>query len=132
MSLNKKKSLLGGKEAPSHRPLKVGENIRHVLSDIFMNTEMYHPDLEGVMLTITCVKVSPDLRHAIAYVVPLAIQDAEKKHSILKALDEITPQIRKSMASKLFAKYMPELRFEPDTSFDNGGKIDSILSTLED
>lgn len=130
MSLNKK-SQFGGKEAPSHRPLRVGENIRHILSDIFMNTEMYHPELEGVMLTVTCVRVTPDLRHAIAYIVPLALKDAEKKKLVLKALNEIAPQIRKSMSSKLYAKYMPDLRFESDTSFDNGGKIDSILSSWE-
>jgi ribosome-binding factor A len=111
---------------PSHRQLRVGENLRHALSQILSRGEVRDPDLAGVSVTVTQVKPSPDIRHAIVYCEPLGGRNAQQ---VVDALNRHRAFIRGEMGRLITLKFTPELRFEEDTSFAEAEKIETILKS---
>lgn len=109
---------------PSSRPLKVGETIRHALSEIFLHGESHIPELESVSITVSEVRLSPDLKNATAYVMPLA---GSNKEEIMQALKEHAPYIRHLLARKITLRYMPRIHYRLDESFEEAGRINRLL-----
>ncbi|MBT0957948.1 30S ribosome-binding factor RbfA [Alphaproteobacteria bacterium KMM 3653] len=100
---------------PSQRQLRVGELIRRRLSEVLQRGEVHDPELQSVPITVGEVRVSPDLRLATAFVLPLGGQGAEE---ILAAMRRNRYELRRAVHKELALKYSPELRFEIDTTFD--------------
>ena len=109
---------------PSQRQLRVGEVLRHALSDILRKNEIRDPDLEGVSVTVTQVKPSPDMRHATVFVEPLGGANAE---AIVNALNRHRGFLRGELGRAITLKFTPELRFIEDTSFAEAERIERIL-----
>lgn len=114
---------------PSQRQLRVGEQVRHALATIFQRGVILDPILNGVVLTVTEVRMSPDLKIATSFIAPLV---EAKSEEIVKALNHHARFIRGEISHELRQlKYMPEFRFRLDTSFDNFAKIDALLRSPE-
>ena len=111
---------------PSQRQLRVGELLRHSLSDILARGEVRDPDLEGVSVTVTQVKPSADMRHATVFVEPLGGKNAK---AIVQALNRHKGFIRGLMGKTIALKFTPELRFLEDTSFAEAEKIETLLKS---
>jgi ribosome-binding factor A len=111
-------------EGRSVRLLRVGEQVRHALSDILMRGDVHDPVLASHLVSVTEVRMSPDLRHATAFVKPLLGQD---EATVLKALRTNTAYLQRSVAQRVNTKYAAKLKFIVDESFDEGSHIDSIL-----
>ena len=111
-------------EGRSVRLLRVGEQVRHVLSEILHRGDVHDEVLQSHLVSITEVRMSPDLRHATVFVKPLLGQDEE---AVLKALRTNTAYLQREVATRVRMKYAARLKFLADESFDQGGKIDSIL-----
>jgi ribosome-binding factor A len=111
-------------EGRSVRLLRVGEQVRHVLSELLQRGEVHDDTLQSHLVSITEVRMSPDLRHASVFVKPLLGQDEE---AVLKALRQNTAFFQKEVASRVRTKYAAKLKFLPDESFDEGSHIDRIL-----
>jgi len=117
-------------KAPSQRQLRVGEEVRHALAFFFQQRDWRDPLLERIMLSVSEVQMSPDLKWATCFVVPLDSTDpkAPTKAQIIDALNHHAKYIRGQMAAQLRSlRYMPQFRFSLDTSFDNFAKIDALL-----
>ena len=113
-------------QGPSQRQLRVGEMLRHALSDILRRGEIRDPDLEGVSVTITQVKPSGDMRHATVFCEPLGGRNAEK---IITALNRHRAFIRGEMGHMIQMKFTPDLRFLEDKSFAEAEKIENLLKS---
>jgi len=111
---------------PSQRQLRVGEELRHALADVFMRGEAYIPKLEGVSITFSEVRVSPDLKHANAYIMPLG--GAGDVQMILRALNEVAPYIRHLISTRIRLKFTPKVSFRWDDSFDEAQKINQLMN----
>jgi ribosome-binding factor A len=111
-------------EGRSVRLLRVGEQVRHALSDILMRGDVHDEVLASHMVSVTEVRMSPDLRHATVFVKPLLGQE---EAVVLKALRTNTAFLQKSVASRVNTKYAAKLKFLADESFDEGSHIDSLL-----
>ena len=111
-------------EGKSVRLLRVGEQVRHVLSDILMRGEVHDDVLASHLVSVTEVRMSPDLRHATVFVKPLLGADEAE---VLKALRTHTAFLQRSVASRVNTKYAAKLKFVADESFDEGSHIDRIL-----
>jgi ribosome-binding factor A len=111
-------------KGPSQRQLRVGEVLRHALSDILRETDIRDPDLLGVSVTVTQVKPSPDMRYATVFVEPLGGKNAE---TIVAALNRHKGFLRGAMGRTIELKFTPELRFVEDTSFAEAERIEKIL-----
>ena len=111
-------------EGRSVRLLRVGEQVRHVLSDILVRGDVHDETLASHLVSITEVRMSPDLRYAIVFVKPLLGQDEEE---VLKALRTNTAFFQKEVARRVVTKYAAKIKFLADDSFDEGGKIDALL-----
>ena len=109
---------------PSQRQLRVGEMLRHALSEILREREIRDPELEGVSVTVTQVKPSPDMRHATVYVQPLGGKNAD---AIVEALNRHRSFLRGELGHSIELKFTPELRFMEDTSFAEAQRIEQIL-----
>ncbi|WP_421980979.1 30S ribosome-binding factor RbfA [Roseibium sp.] len=109
---------------PSQRQLKVGETVRKELSDIFTRGEFSDPDLDGAIVTIPEVRMTPDLRLATCLVMPLGGKNAER---VEKALNRSAKYLRGQVSRRLTMKYMPDLRFVLDTRFDDDDRIGTLL-----
>lgn len=109
---------------PSQRPLRVGEELRHIFVQLLASGEIHDPDLSGTVLTVTEVRMSPDLRNAHVFFTPLG---GEGGPAILKALKRAAPFIRRRLAETIQLRVAPELRFELDTSFETAGRIETVL-----
>ena len=109
---------------PSQRQLRVGEMLRHALSDILREREIRDPDLDGVSVTVTQVKPSPDMRHATVFVEPLGGKNAD---AIVEALNRHRGFLRGELGRTIELKFTPELRFVEDTSFAEAQRIERIL-----
>jgi ribosome-binding factor A len=114
--------------APSQRQLRVAEEIRHILADIFTRDLIRDPALSGVAITVTEVRVSPDLRRATAYVTRLGRSDADK---LLPALNRAAPFLRGQVARVIRLRVAPELSFAADTSIDYAMKVSTLLHRPE-
>ena len=112
----------------SVRTLRVGEQVRHVLSDILQRGDVHDDTLTSHMVSITEVRMSPDLRHATVFVKPLLGQDEE---AVLKALRQNTAYLQREVAHRVRTKYAARLKFLADESFDEGMRIDTILRKPE-
>ena len=114
---------------PSQRQLRVGEQVRHALSDVLQRGEVQDEVLESAVISITEVRMSPDLKIATAYVSLLGGDDGQ---AVIKALAKNAKFIRGRVSGALRQmKYMPEFRFRLDTSYDNMAKIDQLLRSPE-
>ncbi|MEM8663605.1 MAG: 30S ribosome-binding factor RbfA [Pseudomonadota bacterium] len=112
--------------AQSQRQLRVGELVRHALSDILVRGGTHDPDLDGRPITGPEVRMSPDLKVATVYVMPLGGGDGER---VVKALARSARYIRGQLAPQVKQlKFMPELRFRLDTRFDDDDTIRDALS----
>jgi ribosome-binding factor A len=111
-------------ETRSVRVLRVGEQVRHVLFEILMRGEVHDDLLDKHPVSITEVRMSPDLRHATVFVKPLL---GENEEAVLKALRTNTAFLQKEVASRVRQKYAAKLKFLTDESFDEGTHIDTLL-----
>ncbi len=111
---------------PSQRQLRVGEMLRHALSEILQRGEIRDPDLVGVSVTVTQVKPSGDMRHATVFVEPLGGKNAPQ---VIAALNRCARFLRGEMGHLITLKFTPDLRFVEDTSFAEAQKIESILKS---
>ena len=111
-------------EGRSVRLLRVGEQVRHVLSEILMRGDVHDDTLASHSVSITEVRMSPDLRHATVFVKPLLGADEEE---VLKALKRNGRYLKGEVAHRVNTKYAAELKFLPDESFDEGSRIDQLL-----
>jgi ribosome-binding factor A len=111
---------------PSQRQLRVGEMLRHALAEILNRNEIRDPDLDGVSVTITQVKPSPDMRYATVYCEPLGGENAK---AIVAALNKHKGFLRGEMGHRIAIKFTPELRFVEDESFAEALKIETILKS---
>ena len=110
--------------APGQRQLRVGEEIRHLLAELLERGDMRDPDLRDSRITVTSVDVSPDLRSATAFVMPLGGQDKDR---LLAAMKRAAPWFRARVGEKAGLRSAPEIRFQLDTTFDEADKIGSLL-----
>ena len=108
----------------SQRQLRVGEMIKQSLCMIFLRNEAKVPNLETNIITITEVKMSQDLKIAKAYVMPLGGKDADE---VILKLKEYSFLIRKILSQKVFMKFLPQLLFEKDESFEYAEKIENLI-----
>ena len=111
---------------PSQRQLRVGEMLRHALSQILTRGDIRDPDLEGVSVTVTQVKPSGDMRHANVFCEPLGGKNADR---IIAALNRHKAFIRGEMGHMITMKFTPELRFVEDHSFAEAQKIEDLLKS---
>lgn len=112
-------------ETRSVRLLKVGEQVRHVLSDILTRQQVHDDVLSAHSVSVTEVRMSPDLRHATAYVKPLLGADED---AVLKALRTHTAYFQREVAQRLKLRFAAKIRFTGDESFDEATRIDRLLA----
>jgi ribosome-binding factor A len=115
-------------EERSVRVLRVGEQVRHILSEILQRGEVHDDVLDKHMVSITEVRMSPDLRHATVFVKPLLGKDEEV---VIKALRTNTAYLQREVAHRVKMKYAAKLKFLADESFDEGSHIDKLLRSPE-
>jgi ribosome-binding factor A len=111
-------------ETRSVRVLRVGEQVRHVLSEILMRGNVHDDLLTSNPVSITEVRMSPDLRHATVFVKPLL---GKQEEAVLKALRTNTAYLQREVAARVRQKYAAKLKFLADESFDEGTHIDKLL-----
>lgn len=111
-------------ETQSIRTLRVGEQVRHILSDILQRGDVHDETLASHLVSITEVRMSPDLRHATVFVKPLLGRDEE---AVLKALRTNTAFLQREVARRVKMKYAAKLKFLADESFDEGSHIEALL-----
>jgi len=109
---------------PSQRQLRAGELVRRALAEIIARGTIQDPDLTERPVTVSEVRMSPDLRHATCFVAPLGGGDAEK---LVEALNRVKAYLRGQLSREVTFKFMPELHFTPDVSFDNAEAMDRLL-----
>ena len=111
---------------PSQRQLRVGEVLRHVLSEILSRGDVRDPDLEGISVTVTQVKPSADLRHAVVFCEPLGGKNANR---VIEALNRHRGYVRGVLGHGVRLRFTPELRFAEDSSFAEAEKIETLLKS---
>jgi ribosome-binding factor A len=109
---------------PSQRQQRVAELIRHALAEVLSRGDLQDDVLTRNVITIPEVRMSPDLKLATAYVMPLGDRDEE---AVLKALDKNRKLLRQEVARRVNLKFAPDLRFRRDESFDEAARIDALL-----
>lgn len=107
--------------------MRVGEELRHVLAETFEKGEVHDPGLAGVSVTVSEVRVGADLRHAVVYVAPLGGGDGA---AMVAALERARPFLRRRLARQVRLKFVPDLDFRLDTSFEYAAKIDDLLRRI--
>ena len=117
-----KSSAAGG----SQRQLRVGEIVRHAVAEILANGSVHDPDLEGHIITVPEVRMSPDLKLATVYVMPLGGRDSEK---VIAALARNKKFLRGEVARRVNLKFAPDIRFRVDERFDEAERIEKLLRT---
>ncbi len=115
-------------KAPSQRMLRMGELVRHALAEVFARGDVHDPVLETHVITIPEVAMTPDLRHATAYVMPLGGKD---ERAVIDALNRNKKYLRGVIAKKVQAKFAPDLHFRIDERFDRADQIDKLLKQPE-
>ncbi len=109
---------------PSQRQLRAGEVIRHAIAEILSRGEVHDPVLQGHMITVPEVRMTPDLRLATIYVMPLGGQD---KQPVLDALERNKRYLRGEIARRVNLKFAPDIRFRLDDRFDEAERIEKLL-----
>ena len=112
----------------SVRQLRVGEEIRHCLAQVLGRDELRDPDLQGRIITVSEVRVSPDLRNATVFVMPLG---GEADDAVLSALNRATSYLRGRVGQDVRLRHAPRLSFRHDVSFDSASRIDTLLRSPE-
>jgi ribosome-binding factor A len=112
-------------ETRSVRLLKVGEQVRHILSELLTRQQVHDDVLTAHTVSVTEVRMSPDLRHATAFIKSLLGSDEAE---VLKALRTHTAYFQKEVAGRLKLKYAAKIKFLPDESFDEASRIDALLN----
>ncbi len=115
-------------KAPTQRQLRVSEEIRHVLSSLFFRGEFRDPDLADAKITVTEVRISPDLKNATAFVARLGRSDID---ALLPALKRAAPYFRTQLAHEMRLRVAPQVSFQPDTTLDYAMHVDSLLRAPE-
>jgi ribosome-binding factor A len=113
---------------PSQRQLRVAEEIRHVLAGIFTRREFREPELAEADITVSEVRLSPDLKHATAFISRLGREDVE---ALLPILKRVAPWLRSQVAHALPLRYTPELSFQPDHALDYAMKINRLMQRAD-
>ena len=121
---HRKSSAAGG----SQRQLRVGETVRHAVADILVNGSVHDRDLEGHIITVPEVRMSPDLKLATIYVMPLGGRDTE---IVIAALERHKKFLRGEVARRVNLKFAPDIRFRVDDRFDEAERIEKLLRTPE-
>lgn len=119
-----KKSSAAPAGAPSQRQLRVGEEIRHVLAGVFARHEFRDPDLAEADITVTEVRIGPDLKRATAFIARLGRSDVE---TLIPALKRATPYLRGQIAKAMKLRAVPDLSFQPDTALDYAMEINRLM-----
>ena len=114
---------------PSQRQLRVGEALRHALAELLSSGALHDPDVQGAPVTVTEVRVSPNLRMATAYIVPLGGGDPA---TVLGGLRRAAPHIRSQLARMVQLRFAPQFIFEVDNSFDHASRIEALLRATGD
>jgi ribosome-binding factor A len=122
----KRKTAPTYQQGPSQRALRAGELVRHAVAEILSRGEVHDPVLEGHMVTVPEVRMSPDLRQATIYVMPLGGRDAKE---VLAALDRNRKFLRGEIARRVNLKFAPDIRFRIDERFDEAERIEKLLRT---
>ena len=122
-----------GPQGPSQRQLRAGELIRHALVEVLREEEIHDPAMEGVSVTVTEVRMSPDLKHATCFVEPLGAgvetaPTAGHVDEIVKALNAHAKFLRGVLGKHIDMKFTPDLKFRHDESFDAAGRMDRLFS----
>ena len=115
---------MSGSGEPSVRLLRVGEEVRHILAGILQRGDVHDDVLASHMVSVTEVRMSPDLRHATVFVKPLLGKDEEV---VLKALRTNTAYLQREVAKRVKMKFAAKLKFIGDESFEEGSHIDALL-----
>jgi|SRR5690348_15409921 len=113
-------------KGPTQRQMRVGEMLRHALSEILRRGNIRDPDLSGISVTVTQVKPSGDMRHATVFVEPLGGKNGAQ---VVSALNRHARYLRGEMGHAITLKFTPDLRFVEDTSFAEAEKIEGILKS---
>ena len=109
----------------SQRQLRVGEELRHLLAELLLRGEVHDPELAEAHLTVAEVRVTPDLRQAVAFVTELG---GELRPELQRALARAAPRLRGEVARRMRLKYAPELTFQADPSFREAARIEALLA----
>ncbi len=122
-----------GPQGPSQRQLRAGELIRHALVEVLREEEIHDPALEGVSVTVTEVRMSPDLKHATCFVEPLGAgvdtaPTAGHVEEIVKALNAHARFLRGVLGRHIDMKFTPDLKFRHDESFDAAGRMERLFA----
>jgi ribosome-binding factor A len=112
-------------EQQSVRVLKVGERVRHMLSEILARQQVHDDTLTAHSVSVTEVRMTPDLRNAVVYVKPLLGTDEDE---VIKALRQNTAYLQREVAKRLGLKFAPKLQFRGDESFDEAERIERLLA----
>jgi len=118
----------GRTQPPGQRLLRIGEELRHTLAYIFERETFRDPALANVRITVTEVRPSPDLRHARVYIVPLGGGDTAP---VLEGLKRVKPYLRREMANRVEMRFIPDLIFAADETFDEAERIARLLHKPE-
>ena len=110
----------------SQRQLRVGELVRHAVSDILSHGSVHDPELEGHIITVPEVRMSPDLKLATIYVMPLGGRDTD---DVVAALDRNKKFLRGEVARRINLKFAPDIRFRVDDRFEEAERIEKLLRT---
>lgn len=116
------------KAGPSVRTLKVGEAMRHILADILARGDIQDDVLAKHIVSVSEVRVSPDLRHATAFIMPVGASEDEQ-FAVLKALNSHAKRLKGEVARRVNTKYAAEIHFKVDDSYAEAARIDTLLRT---
>ena len=118
----------GSAPGGSQLQLRVGETVRHAVADILSQGNVHDPDLEGHIITVPEVRMSPDLKLATIYVMPLGGRDTD---AVIEALERNKKFLRGEIAHRVNLKFSPDIRFRVDERFDEAERIEKLLRTPE-
>jgi len=124
----KKSHRESGTPGGSQRQLRVGELVRHAISDLLMRGEVHDPVIEGHLITVPEVRMSPDLRLATIYIMPLAGRDADE---VVAAFERNKKFLRGEISHRINLKFAPDIRFRADERFAEAERIDRLLRSPE-
>jgi ribosome-binding factor A len=118
-------------KTPTQRQLRVGEEIRHSIAWALERGEVRDHAIVGVSITVTEVRISPDLKNATVFVIPLGGGDQEEITAVTDGLNRAAPFFRRMIAKQLELRAVPRLKFIPDVSFDKASEIDALMRRVD-
>tara|TARA_B100001564_G_scaffold349428_1_gene352543 strand:+ start:412 stop:780 length:369 start_codon:yes stop_codon:yes gene_type:complete len=119
-------SYVTSSKIPSQRQLRVAEAVRGILSQLLLQTDFYDSPLAGLSITVSEVRISPDLKNASVFVLPLG---GEVPEGFVDALAQIAPSLRHEVGIRAKLRYTPMLTFKLDESFANAARVESLLNS---